>query len=286
MKLFALIAIFVAVALSGCATIFASKTQIVSYNAQPPETEVWINGQKYGVTPLKLEMKKGNIYNIEFRKDGYRSSTITLTNEVGFGWILLDIFFWPGLLIDWGTGAWNSLSQDNVNATLIAQNSGVLVDPPALLPPAAAPASSMNSATPAKATTSANNLIAVMSLQAKGIPQTEADLVTEALTSKIQNRGRFRIMERSQMETILGEQGFQSSGVCDNSTCAVEIGKLLSIDKLVVGSMGKLGSSYMLNARLVEVGTGEIIANSSQQIKGDLSNLSTVMDQVATELSR
>jgi hypothetical protein len=41
-------------------------------------------------------------------------------------------------------------------------------------------------------------------------------------------------MERKQMNEILEEQSFQNSGICDNQSCIVEMGRLLTV-KYIVG---------------------------------------------------
>ena len=46
---------------------------------------------------------------------------------------------------------------------------------------------------------------------------------------------------------MLKEQGFQQSG-CVSSECAVEAGKLLGVDQIVTGSIGKIGSYYTVSA--------------------------------------
>ena len=58
-------------------------------------------------------------------------------------------------------------------------------------------------------------VVAVMPLQASDVTPGEVALVTDAIGSHLQKDGVFRVMERSQMEKILGEQGFQQSGACD-----------------------------------------------------------------------
>jgi len=104
-------------------------------------------------------------------------------------------------------------------------------------------------------------LVAISPLQAKKVDPEEVDLISEALAGELQNTGAFRVMERSQMDRVLKEQGFQSSGLCDGNECAVEVGKVLGIDRMVVGSIGKIGSMYIINVRLVDVATGEIVGS-------------------------
>jgi hypothetical protein len=109
--------------LAGCATLFKGTTQKVSYSSDPTGAKVYVNGQYMGNTPFELEMKSNRTYTIEFRKEGYENKVIVLNNSIGVGWIILDVLpltLIP-VIIDAVTGAWYSLDQDHVNATLEAQ---------------------------------------------------------------------------------------------------------------------------------------------------------------------
>jgi hypothetical protein len=93
-------------------------------------------------------------------------------------------------------------------------------------------------------------------------------------------------MERSQMDAILNEQGFQQSGACDGQECAVQIGKLLGIDRIVVGSVAAFGKAYTIAVREVDVKTGEVLVTASRNWKGDFENLLTdIVPMVAKELA-
>jgi len=129
-------------------------------------------------------------------------------------------------------------------------------------------------------------MVAVLPLDARGLTTEEASVMTDMLGSELLQTGAFRVMERSQMDKILAEQGFQKSGACDNSQCAVEMGQLLGIDNMVVGSIGKVGRTFLVNARMVSVGSGEIIRSVSRTTTGDLDDILTrMMPIVASELA-
>lgn len=113
-------------------------------------------------------------------------------------------------------------------------------------------------------------LVAVMPLSGGSVDEATSAVVTDALADELMKTGELRVMERSQMEKILKEQGFQQSGACDGSECAVEVGKLLSINRMVVGTMGKLGASWTISVRAVDVGTGEILGSARQQERGEI----------------
>jgi len=127
---------------------------------------------------------------------------------------------------------------------------------------------------------------AVMRFESSGGDSGVSMVVTDIFTNQIQANGKYRVTERSQMKKVLTEQGFQNSGACNAVQCAVEIGRLLSIDKMFIGSVGKLGGSWFVNIRLIDIKTGEITANLSKQVKGKADNLSSAAIQMANEFSR
>lgn len=118
--------------------------------------------------------------------------------------------------------------------------------------------------------------VAVMPLESKGVPVSEVSVISDALTNELINSGRVRVLERGQMDQILKEQGFQQSGACDGGSCAVEMGRLLGVHQLVVGSVGRVGSTYVLNARTVDVKTGEVLRSVSRKRAGAIDEVLTV----------
>jgi Curli production assembly/transport component CsgG len=127
---------------------------------------------------------------------------------------------------------------------------------------------------------------AVMRFESVGMDSGVSMVITDIFTNQIQANGKYRVMERSQMNRILSEQGFQNSGACSSTECAVEIGRLLSIDKMFVGSIGRLGESWVINIRIISIQTGEILSNVSKQVVGKVDNLSPAAIQMANELSQ
>ena len=113
--------------------------------------------------------------------------------------------------------------------------------------------------------------VAVMDFQAKGVSKNIANNVSELLRTELINTGVYVIVERSQMDNILSEQGFQKSG-CTEVSCAVEIGKLISAKKMLIGSVMKMGSKIVISGRIVDVerGVGEKAATQSASGEDEL----------------
>ena len=99
--------------------------------------------------------------------------------------------------------------------------------------------------------------LAVADLNAQGVSSLEASQVSEFLREAISKTNLFILLARSNMDEILTEQKIQLTG-CIESECAVKVGKILAVKKLIVGSVGKIGSEYYMQIKLVDVETGEI----------------------------
>lgn len=129
-------------------------------------------------------------------------------------------------------------------------------------------------------------MVAVVPLEGRKVDSLDARTLTDALADQLVKTKAVRVMERSQMDAILKEQGFQQSGACDGQECAVQIGKLLGIDRIVVGSVASFGKAYTIAVREVDVQTGEVLVTASKNLKGDFENLLTdIVPQIAHDLA-
>lgn len=100
--------------------------------------------------------------------------------------------------------------------------------------------------------------IAIRDFKGVGISAEEAAIVSSKLQTEFVHSRRFEVLERSAIEEITREMEFNASGICDDANCLVELGKMLSVEKLIVGSVGKLEGSYTLTMRLLDIETGTI----------------------------
>jgi len=117
-----ILVIFLFLLTSSCATLFKGNSSKLDINSNPQGAQVYVNGGYMGDTPVRLKLVSKHTYSIEFRKEGYKTKTVNITNKVGVGWVILDVL--GGLIpviIDAATGAWYELDQKNVNAILDKQ---------------------------------------------------------------------------------------------------------------------------------------------------------------------
>ncbi|MBN1783088.1 outer membrane beta-barrel protein [bacterium] len=102
--------------------------------------------------------------------------------------------------------------------------------------------------------------IAILELEGSGISKQDLQGLTNRLQTEFFKTEQFTVLERSKINEILEEQQFQMTG-CTDLACAIEIGRLLNVELIVIGNVDRVGSIYSVNVRLVDVVTGEIIKN-------------------------
>lgn len=127
--------------------------------------------------------------------------------------------------------------------------------------------------------------VAVLPLSSQGVDSVSALVVTDALSDELLHTGKVQVMERSQIRAILDEQGLQKSGACDGSECAVQTGRLLAVQEVVVGTIGRLGDSYSLSVRLVDMTTGQVSRSSHRMQQGAIDAVvAQALPEIAAEL--
>ncbi|NLG17301.1 MAG: hypothetical protein GX556_08245 [Fibrobacter sp.] len=117
--------------------------------------------------------------------------------------------------------------------------------------------------------------IAINTLSANGITPQEVSVMTDVLISNLGKTGTFQVLERSKMDEILKEQGFQKSGICNESSCALEMGQLLGVELIGLGNIGLVGKTYAVSVRMVEVKTGKVVIDVNEFFKGSRDDLMT-----------
>jgi TolB-like protein len=127
--------------------------------------------------------------------------------------------------------------------------------------------------------------IAVLTIESKGgISKSEAATLSDRLGSMLVNTDAFIVLERGKMNDILTEQGFQQTG-CTSTECAVEVGKLLNVQKMVSGSIGKIGQTYTIDLSLIDVKTAQIEQSFVRDYKGEIDGLLREMEAIAGQIA-
>lgn len=111
--------VFYSLVLSGCASIATGGSQVVSFESDPEGATVSVDGKELGVTPLSVDVKRGNKKIITVEKEGYQTYTSHLSTSV-------DGLFWGNILLggllgsstDNASGAMYKYSPDKILVSL------------------------------------------------------------------------------------------------------------------------------------------------------------------------
>jgi len=116
--------------------------------------------------------------------------------------------------------------------------------------------------------------LAIIPLEKSELVKKEEDLnrIYETLSMEFINTGKFRLIERKDIDKILNEQGFQYSGMVEPSQ-AVQFGKILGAELVAiynVESAEKEGDYYRLGIylKLINVENGEVMYYSRGRGEG------------------
>ena len=119
----------------------------------------------------------------------------------------------------------------------------------------------------------------------QGISTSETVTLTNKFRSALAKTQVYDVLERSDMETLLKEQDMSLSDMCDNADCAVQVGKLLVAKKMVVGEIGKIGETFSVTVRILDVTTGKVDIAETENYKGSADGLLDVFYRLAQKLT-
>ncbi|MEK7766669.1 MAG: CsgG/HfaB family protein [bacterium] len=125
--------------------------------------------------------------------------------------------------------------------------------------------------------------IAILDFKPNNVSAGDAAVVSDFVRAAFVRSGTYTVVDKANMERILSEQAFQQTG-CTSSDCAVKLGKLLNVKKMVVGNYALAGPVRFLTAQLVDVESGRI--ERTGKVKGfEQGEIDTAADDLARQLT-
>ncbi len=132
--------------------------------------------------------------------------------------------------------------------------------------------------------------IAILEFKANNTSESFAHGVRDILEVNLYKTEAFEILERDQVDLILNEHGYHDKW-CSESSCAIKIGEMLLADKIIVGSISKIGS-FTISIKFVDVRKGHVeyadseIAASENEIGNSIEKLAKRVSINVAELQK
>lgn len=124
--------------------------------------------------------------------------------------------------------------------------------------------------------------VAVFPFQNKGASNDLGEIVLDKMITSLFNQGRFKVIERTQLDKILAEQELGISGLIDVSTAA-KLGKGIGVDAIIMGSVAATRSgSISIDARAIDTETATVIvAHDTYSGSANILNVKNAVDNLS-----
>jgi TolB-like protein len=107
--------------------------------------------------------------------------------------------------------------------------------------------------------------LAVLDLEAKGVDKATVETLTDIVTVALKKLGVFDVISRADIQQMLNfEESKQLVGCTSSSSCIAEIGGALGVARVVTGSVGKVGTKYVINLSLLDTKSAKVIERESR----------------------
>jgi TolB-like protein len=125
--------------------------------------------------------------------------------------------------------------------------------------------------------------VSVVEFQTIGLDEPGSGyVVSEWLVDSLYKTKAYNLMERISLSNVINEMKLSLSGMIDEKTAA-EMGHLLGLDGIIVGSVAKLGDIYTISARLIDVKTASILISGTIKTK-NMDDLSDAIPDLVRKL--
>ncbi len=116
-----------------------------------------------------------------------------------------------------------------------------------------------------------------------GVEENASAIVADTINEQFVKSGKYIAIDRAYISKIQAEKKFQLSGEV-NSDDVKELGALFGAQFICVANVSKLGSTYTVSARMIDVTTAQVVSQESAKQKGEVDVLFDVAEEVGTKL--
>ena len=118
------------VMLSGCASIVSGQKQQLTFNSEPADATVLINGAVVGKTPMSFMVDRKADETVSFTKEGYKPQTLRLSTTLnGWFWGNIVLGGFLGSTTDAASGAMHEYAPNQYYITLVPNSTAGSVNP-------------------------------------------------------------------------------------------------------------------------------------------------------------
>ncbi len=115
--------------------------------------------------------------------------------------------------------------------------------------------------------------IAVLELNARGLDADVARSITDVVAREVDRSGLFETLSTDDIRAMLQHEQSKMLVGCDDASCLAEIGGALGVAKLLAGNVGKIGETYVISLKLIDVRAAEVVNREERTVRGKADDL-------------
>jgi len=120
------------------------------------------------------------------------------------------------------------------------------------------------------------------------VEQSLADILNDSLVARLKSTKRFgSILSGSDMRAMLNLEQQKQALNCDDQSCLAEIGGALGVPYLVHANLGRVGASYLLSIKIMDVNGAKVAGSHVQRLKSEddlLDGIDGAVDKAVAEV--
>jgi len=126
--------------------------------------------------------------------------------------------------------------------------------------------------------------VAVMNFSVtEGLSTGESQTLTNIFRSALTKTQKFSVMPLDKMREVLETQEYNQG--CSSLECALEAGKELTVERIIIGDIGKVEETYTISVQLVNVASRQVEKSEGEKYVGSRSGLIEVVERLAQKIS-
>ena len=128
-------------------------------------------------------------------------------------------------------------------------------------------------------------LVVLQLMNGEGVPASTAQAITEAVVAEVRRQSKAEVLTQREIASILSLEKQKAMLGCDTDACMAELGGALGAERLVAGDMAKLGQSFLLHLRVVDVKKVRVSAQADRRLRGGtIDDVLDVLPAMVAEL--
>jgi hypothetical protein len=127
--------------------------------------------------------------------------------------------------------------------------------------------------------------LAVMQFDGGGqVSAEQLESLSDLVANECVARGGYRVITRSDIRAMLRMEQDKMLLGCTDEACMAEIGGALGVPYMIFGTLSRMGESWLLTMRALDVTRVAVIAAVSRQVQGDLDAALAAVPRMVLEL--